>query len=833
MKKAYLLLGSLLLECVFLQSLASAQVVPDSTLGADNSLVSGDTDVRIDGGAQKGGNLFHSFEAFSVPEGGAVLFNNTLDVDRILTRITGPNATAIDGLIEANGTADLYILNPQGIEFLPNASLAIGGSLLVTTGDTVRFDDGSVFGTESQFNNVLTSSVPIGLGLSSESSISIENSGHTLFGDLLTPLVELDPVSGLSSLPGEGLILIGGNISSDGGLLRSPSGHIQIAAIQDGSVEFSQDLESFDYQIEEGGNISLTNSSFFDLRGMGSGSLALMAKAIRMSNGATINNSESVGITRPDSIELVSESLVIDGAVAPPSTPIDLTFPAINSIIPAGLVNDNYGPDLSGTIRVQAEDVHLLNGGLLIQRSFGPGPAGDIVIDSINSISLEGQNNLNPGLVSGIVLSNIGPVVPNEDIGIGTIFINTSNLNLSDGGSILSSTIGQGDTGNIDVTADEILVSSAGDQVFIASAIFTISTLIPATALNANSTESNLALGDAGDINIDTRELRVIEGGQIVSSSNNFGDAGSITIQADDAILLDGISPDGVSSFISSGAFNLAPAVAEFFGFDTDPPTGESGAVSINTPSLTLSNTGFIGVQNEGTGNAGDLLIDAEQLRILSGSTISAITSGGQGGSIVLDSSTTLVDTQSLISASAAGEGTGGNIVINSDAIALLNESTIAANAEEGSGGQVQIQSNTLFQSSSSAITATSEAGPDLDGSVEITVQEESLRTEEQLSQTLEVPSIAVACTQASEEGFAFVGRGGLPLSSDTLRRSWEGWNNPTETAPLSEANQDGQIIEAQGFLPNGDGTVRFVDQATLSSTITASGAACVGKPPA
>ncbi|MGL5077642.1 MAG: filamentous hemagglutinin N-terminal domain-containing protein, partial [Waterburya sp.] len=144
-------------------ALVEAQIIPDESLST-NTEQQGENRLNINGGEREGNNLFHSFEEFSIPEGLEAVFENAPDIENIFTRITGEEASAINGILRTQGGANLFLVNPNGIIFGENAQLDVGGSFIATTADSIQFEDGTEFpATGAENEPILTVSVPIGL----------------------------------------------------------------------------------------------------------------------------------------------------------------------------------------------------------------------------------------------------------------------------------------------------------------------------------------------------------------------------------------------------------------------------------------------------------------------------------------------------------------------------------------------------------------------------------------------------------------------------------------------------------------------------------------------
>ena len=97
---------------------------------------------NIEGGAHNGSNLFHSFDEFNVKTNQTANFLTTPDTRNILGRVTGGNASIINGLIQViGGNSNLFLMNPAGIMFGPNATLNIPASFSVTTATGIGFNN--------------------------------------------------------------------------------------------------------------------------------------------------------------------------------------------------------------------------------------------------------------------------------------------------------------------------------------------------------------------------------------------------------------------------------------------------------------------------------------------------------------------------------------------------------------------------------------------------------------------------------------------------------------------------------------------------------------------
>jgi filamentous hemagglutinin family protein len=281
---------------------ALAQVTSDGTV---NTQVKDDGNTaEITGGETRGDNLFHSFQDFSVKTGNEAFFNNADSISNIFSRVTGGNVSDIDGAIRANGSADLFLINPAGIIFGENASLNLGGSFYGSSANSILFEDGEFSATDLDNPPLLTVNAPIGLGFRDQPEDIVNRSRSN--------------GNGLQVLPSQTISLIGGDINFEGGKLFAPEGTINLAGLStSGEVGLNAD-GSFDFSQTEGrANVSLFNQATIDVRGSEKGAIKINSNNLELEGAslilAGITTGSGFAEAQAGNIDINSNSIVAKG----------------------------------------------------------------------------------------------------------------------------------------------------------------------------------------------------------------------------------------------------------------------------------------------------------------------------------------------------------------------------------------------------------------------------------------------------------------------------------------------------------------------------------------
>jgi filamentous hemagglutinin family protein len=738
-----IILGSSL---ILFPTLMSAQVAPDSTMNTSVNF-SGQT-YTINGGSTAGSNLFHSFLDFTLSTGQEAFFNNPANISNIITRVTGTSKSSIDGLVRANCCANLFFINPNGIVFGPNASLDIGGSFFGSTASEIIFPDGYIFSaTEPTFSSLLSVNIPSGLRFrGNPGEILLQGAGHNATAPTSgSPVVN----SGLRVKDGQTLALVGGPITSDGGILSAPSGNIELGSISSGDVLLTQTSQGLvlDYSnVNDFQDIIFSQQSLVDASGSGEGFIRVQGKNITLTDGSLLYIQQREGNQNGISIDLRATELInLIGSTS-----------SQTGLIPSAIIIENISDGNSGDINITTQHLNLKQGGNISTSNFGAGKGGNINVYASDSIQLlESLGIENQTLIS---TSTDGSGAA------GDLLISTRRLNLMNGGAIGSITFGTGSSGDIIVRASEFIELS-GD-------------VIPSPLLTTTISSVTFGPGNSGDLTIDTQRLEVLNGASIVTSTFSGGNAGNLTINASDSVLLSGVSTDQPT--FRSGLASAARFLPRF-GF-TEPPTGSTGNLIINTPLLSITDDATINISHDGTGNAGSLFINAGSVFLDNEGRITADTESGLGGNINIYIEDGLLSLRngSFISATARGKGDGGNIQIDTPILLALppnglNGSDIIANAEFGAGGNITINAQGVFGieerkasvgNQTNDIDASSQFGRS--GQVQINTITDPNQGLVELPTTVVDPDTLVdqnACKRGSESEFTSSGRGGLPAN--------------------------------------------------------------------
>lgn len=475
-----------------------------------------------------------------------------------------------------------------------------------------------------------------------------------------------------------------------------------------------------------------------------------------------------------------------------------------------------------GEVNIQADTVSLSDGAeIALNTAEEAGRAGDLFITA-NSFSLANS------------------IIYNDTIGLGDAGdtqINARSLNISDGGSISTSTNGVGNAGNIFINASEFVTLSGVNP----NTIIRIRDIPNTTSSGLFAFTDTNATGRGGNIQVNTGNLNILDGAVINARTRGIAPGGDITVNAANVAATNG-------GQILTTAFNQ----------------GMAGNITVNaTDSVNISGSDRTyndrlqqtpdRIDNDGAASGflarvrGDAIADAGQINVIAPSilldnqgTISTATTQGAGGQISLQGSNVALRDNSSITATAGtanAGGDGGNIDIGTELFFATRNSAVTANAFTGSGGNIRIATQGFFLSPDSEITASSEQGTD--GVVEIVVldDEPSRGLVSLPEQPVDVSNlVAQGCsadtniaTNTSE--FIITGRGGLPPTPSEainansvladLGTPIQTQASPTLNTVASALNnsQPKSLVEAQGWMIGSNGEVVLMAQVPTATT--------------
>jgi large exoprotein involved in heme utilization and adhesion len=294
----------------------------------------------------------------------------------------------------------------------------------------------------------------------------------------------------------------------------------------------------------------------------------------------------------------------------------------------------------------------------------------------------------------------------------GSIAIETGQLSVTDGALVSPSTFGAGNSGNLIVRASDSVILARGRRVD--------------SPLNTGlATNSIGGTGRAGNIEINTRSLRLEAGASISSSSGlsagetlipEGGPGGNITVNAKDSLEVIG----NVAYPIASPIRAQSLIAAETLG------SGKGGDVTLNARRLIVRDGGSIQTSTQGTGQGGNLTLTAsESVEIVGATTegypsIISTASGdfqaqnffgeefpfGAGGNLSIATGRLSLRDGAVVRVLSWGTGAAGSINVVADSIALNTQVRIDAfNLFSGIGGNINLLARDIQLRGNSQIT--------------------------------------------------------------------------------------------------------------------------------
>lgn len=502
-------------------------------------------------------------------------------------------------------------------------------------------------------------------------------------------------------------------------------------------------------------------------------SLTLLQDSLIDSGTAGTGDAGSIAIRAAQAVSL-SDSVIataVNQNASGQGGGIDLVTDSLSLTADAEISASTDGLGNAGNVNVTANQLAAATRGRIRTSTTTASQAGNIILNIATETQLTGNGT---GFFADTDRTSTGDG--------GSIRLNTERLLIQDQAAIAVNSQGTGRAGNLDMTAGtarldnrasvtaETLTSSGGNiRLNILQFLNLTDSQISASTQDGQGGSLHINLdqppahlvellngsrltvqatgrGDAGDLTVNARTLRLEENAAIAATTTS-GTDGTILLQGDrlqvnDSEISSATTTGRAGSLIAT--FTDAIAVTGRGGLSVAATEGgTAGNLSLTTAQLTLQRGAQASVSSTAGGRAGNLEVTAREVNIsdrarltaeteagnggnirlqitdalrLNNGEISASTIDGGGGDLELNVNQTPTNTLELLDNSrmateATGSGNAGNLILNTQIARLQENSVISGSTRSGVGGNIVLNGLTTLQVNNSEISASTRTG--------------------------------------------------------------------------------------------------------------------------
>ncbi|MCP4698575.1 MAG: CHAT domain-containing protein [Gammaproteobacteria bacterium] len=732
-------------------------------------------DISPEMGRQVNANLFHSFRLFNLKSTEAAYFYGPGEVENIITRVTGGQASSLNGGIFTDiPGADFYFINPAGILFGPDAWLEVDGSFHAGAADYLRLGEEGRFDAREPGNSRLSIQPPSAFGFVNPEPAVLSVVGNSNGGldslakgdiSLIGGDVRFDS-SSVYTHTGS-LTLAGKRVEVQDSTMRAEQGRINIAApdirihnsllaADDGQInvtgaelgnEIPLDAPA-DASLMEYGNIKISDSTQkannlkrkfgnLDVSGEKGGRIYIRSGRFEMDNGYVFADTSGDRDGQGIEVKIEDEILFDNGS--------RLTAEAVDFGVKGAEATGN-----AGNINVSANQITLLGGSQFSSRTRTQGDAGEVKINAGESIYISGNAFFSEEVINSSGIASDTAAAGNA----GRIEITSPVLTLAQSGTISNKTLAAGDAGTIKIDTGRLVLESGGGIQLDAGNVGVDKNIAggDAGSLTINASEAVEISGDfqsvfssgltsntwtngkGGSIRLKTPSLSLKESGIIQTSTVHGADAGNISVEATRLKLSGkggihantiGAGRGGRIHIVATKSIRIERVQELKFGnISTNTSgTGDGGEIILQTPQLEISQAGRIESGSEAEGSGGNIAIEAVSLNLDSRGQISSATEAeGKGGNITLKSGHARLGGESKISAQSSGSGNAGDIDMLAASLVIEEGAALTAQADFARGGNIELNSIGRIHLKDGEITARAQGEKEIDRGGNVTI---------------------------------------------------------------------------------------------------------------